>query len=64
MKNAVFVTKERLSKEAINKVFGDLKARSKVQMKHFQVKMRGACYVLDSSGYQGTSKLLLSFWRL
>ena len=32
-------------REAINKVFKNLKAIRKVQMKHSKVKMTGVCYV-------------------
>ena len=32
--------------EAINNEFSDLKARSKVRMKHFKIRMTGVCYGL------------------
>ena len=46
--DTVFVmhSKTKICKEAINKVFRDIKERSKVRMKYFKVKMTGAC------GYQ------------
>ena len=31
--------------EAIDNEFSDFKARRKVRVKHFKVKMRGVCYV-------------------
>ena len=34
-----------------NNKFSDFKARSKVRMKHFKVKMIGVCYVSGSEGY-------------
>ena len=52
------------SKEATNKVFGDLKEKSELQVKSCKVKTIGVCYVWYSSGYQGTDKLPLAFWRL
>ena len=42
-------------KEATSKVFRDLKAKSKVRMKNFKVKMTTVC------GYKGTLQLLLEF---
>ena len=40
------------SHEAISKEFRDLKARSKVGMKHFHFKMTGVWYVWVSTGYK------------
>ena len=52
------VLKDEKRKEAITKVFRDLKARNKVQMKYLKVKITG---VWVSKTYRGTSKLLLAF---
>ena len=52
------------NKEAINKVLEYLKAKTKVQIKLFQVKMTRVSYVLHSRDSQGTSKLPLALWRL
>ena len=45
-------------------MFRGLKARSKVQMIHFKVKMTGASYVIVSMGCERTRKLPLGFYRL
>ena len=43
----VLVTYQNIenSKEATRKVFRDSEARSKVQIKHFKVKIIGVCYI-------------------
>ena len=41
----VIYQKTENCKEAINKVLIDLRARDKVQVKHFKVKMAGVCYI-------------------
>lgn len=41
----VIYQKTENCKEAINKVLIDSRARDKVQVKHFKVKMAGVCYI-------------------
>ena len=55
IKNTVFVICLKIGNdnEATKMEFSDLKARSKVRMKHFKVKMTGVCYVWVSKGYHG-----------
>ena len=48
------------NKEAADKVFRGLKARSKVRMNHFNVKMTEELCLSVSRSYQGTSKLPLA----
>ena len=40
-------------------MFRGLKARSKVRMMHFKIKMTGVTYVIASRGYERTRKLPL-----
>ena len=49
------------NKEDLENVLRELKARSKVQMMYFTVKMTEASYVILSKAYKFTSKLLLGF---
>ena len=41
-----------------NNKFSDFKARSKVHMKHFKVKMIGVCYISGSEGYLGLVQII------
>ena len=52
------VLKDEKRKEAITKVFRDLKARNKVRMKYLKVKITG---ISVSRSYRGTSNFPVAF---
>ena len=52
------VLKDEKRKEAITKVFRDLKARNKVRMKYLKVKITGISF---SRSYRGTSNFPVAF---